>query len=506
MTAFETALGLVFEPYTLSMMLLAGAFGLFVGAMPGLTATMATALLVPVTFFMPPVPAIAMLVTATAMAIFAGDLPGALVRIPGTPASAAYVEEAYRLTQKGQAELVLGCGLVFSVIGGIFGSLVLALSAPVLAEFALGFSSFEYFWLALFGLSCAVFISTGRPVKGVVSVLLGLALATVGIDPTAGYPRFTFGSVELTGGVSFIPAMIGMFAMAEVLRWVTSPRRIEDLAARQKLGNVFRGQWQLFTRYRLNVLRANLVGTAIGVLPGAGADIAAWVTYALSKRFSKEPEKFGTGHIEGMVDAGTANNSALAGAWVPALVFGIPGDSITAIVIGVLFIKGMNPGPTVMLHNPEFLYAIFIIFVLANVLMLPLGWLAIKIFRQILLIPREFLMTLILILCVVGSFAINNSVFGVGIMLALGVLGWLMEANGFPIAPAILGLVLGEMIESHFMTSMIKANGNLLAFFERPVSAVLGVVTLVVWGWILLAQLRSMRRSTRPPHDPALIR
>lgn len=290
MTAFETALGLVFEPYTLSMMLLAGAFGLFVGAMPGLTATMATALLVPVTFFMPPVPAIAMLVTATAMAIFAGDLPGALVRIPGTPASAAYVEEAYRLTQKGQAELVLGCGLVFSVIGGIFGSLVLALSAPVLAEFALGFSSFEYFWLALFGLSCAVFISTGRPVKGVVSVLLGLALATVGIDPTAGYPRFTFGSVELTGGVSFIPAMIGMFAMAEVLRWVTSPRRIEDLAARQKLGNVFRGQWQLFTRYRLNVLRANLVGTAIGVLPGAGADIAAWVTYALSKRFSKEPE------------------------------------------------------------------------------------------------------------------------------------------------------------------------------------------------------------------------
>lgn len=506
MTAFETALGLVFEPYTLSMMLLAGAFGLFVGAMPGLTATMATALLVPVTFFMPPVPAIAMLVTATAMAIFAGDLPGALVRIPGTPASAAYVEEAYRLTQKGQAELVLGCGLVFSVIGGIFGSLVLALSAPVLAEFALGFSSFEYFWLALFGLSCAVFISTGRPVKGVVSVLLGLALATVGIDPTAGYPRFTFGSVELTGGVSFIPAMIGMFAIAEVLRWVTSPRRIEDLAARQKLGNVFRGQWQLFTRYRLNVLRANLVGTAIGVLPGAGADIAAWVTYALSKRFSKEPEKFGTGHIEGMVDAGTANNSALAGAWVPALVFGIPGDSITAIVIGVLFIKGMNPGPTVMLHNPEFLYAIFIIFVLANVLMLPLGWLAIKIFRQILLIPREFLMPLILILCVVGSFAINNSVFGVGIMLALGVLGWLMEANGFPIAPAILGLVLGEMIESHFMTSMIKANGNLLAFFERPVSAVLGVVTLVVWGWILLTQLRSMRRSTRPPHDPALIR
>ncbi len=505
MSAFETALGLVLEPYTLWIMLVSGLFGLFVGAMPGLTATMATALLVPVTFFMPPVPAIAALVTATAMAIFAGDLPGALVRIPGTPASAAYVEDAYRLTRKGQAELVLGCGLVFSVIGGIFGSLVLAVSAPVLAEFALGFSSFEYFWLALFGLSCAVFISTGRPVKGIVSVLIGLALATVGIDPTAGHPRFTFGSVELTGGVSFIPAMIGMFAMAEVLRWVTSSRAIEDLAARQKLGNVFRGQWHLLKRYPVNVIRSNVVGTTIGVLPGAGADIAAWVTYALAKRFSKEPEKFGTGHIEGVVAAGTANNSALAGAWVPALVFGIPGDTITAIVIGVLFIKGMNPGPTIMLNNPEFLYAIFIVFVVANLLMLPLGWLAIKVFRQILSIPREFLMPLILICCVVGSFAINNSVFGVGIMLALGVLGYLMEENGFPIAPAILGLVLGEMIETHFMTSMIKADGNLLAFFERPVSAVLGVVTLTVWAWVAIGTIRRSlgRAAPSPAREPA---
>ncbi len=495
MAAFETALGLVFEPYTLWIMLVSGLFGLFVGAMPGLTATMATALLVPVTFFMPPVPAIAALVTATAMAIFAGDLPGALVRIPGTPASAAYVEDAHRLTREGQAELVLGCGLVFSVIGGIFGSLVLAVSAPILAEFALGFSSFEYFWLALFGLSCAVFISTGRPVKGIVSVLLGLAIATVGIDPTAGHPRFTFGSVELTAGVSFIPAMIGMFAMAEVLRWVTSSRQVEDLAGRQKLGNVFRGQWALLKRYPVNVLRSNIVGTAIGILPGAGADIAAWVTYALSKRFSKEPEKFGKGHIEGVVDAGTANNSALAGAWVPALVFGIPGDTITAIVIGVLFIKGMNPGPMIMLNNPEFLYAIFVIFVLANLLMLPLGWLAIKVFRRILSIPREFLMPLILVACVVGSYAINNSVFGVGIMLVLGVLGWLMEENGFPIAPAILGLVLGEMIESHFMTSMIKADGNLMAFFERPLSAFLGVVTLTVWAWVAIGALR---RSATP--------
>lgn len=492
MTALLDGIALVLAPHTLLVMALAGAFGLFVGAMPGLTATMATALLVPVTFFMEPVPAIAAIVTATAMAIFAGDLPGALLRIPGTPASAAYVEDAYRMTLKGLAETVLGCGLVFSVIGGLVGAVILATLAPVLAELALGFSSFEYFWLALFGLSCAVFISTGRPVKGIVSVLLGLLLATVGIDTTAGHPRFTFGSVELLGGVSFIPAMIGMFAISEVLRWVTGPRRVEALAPRQ-LGNVFKGQWRLLRRYRVNVLRSSLIGTGIGVLPGAGADIAAWVTYAISKRFSKEPERYGTGHIEGIIDAGTANNASLGGAWVPAMVFGIPGDSITAIVIGVLYMKSMNPGPTLMLDRPELLYAVFVTFFVANLMLLPLGWLAIKLYRLILDVPREVLMPLIVVFCVVGAFAINNSVFGIGIMLALGVVGWLMEENGFPIAPVILGLVLGELIEHNFITSMIKSGGDPLGFFARPVAALLGVLTLAVWAWVIIATLR--RRS-----------
>ncbi|HEX6015884.1 MAG TPA: tripartite tricarboxylate transporter permease [Geminicoccaceae bacterium] len=494
MDPFLTAMQLVLDPYNLWIMLAAGCFGLFVGAMPGLTATMATALLVPVTFFMDPVPALAAIVAATAMAIFSGDLPGALVRIPGTPASAAYVEDAYRLTLKGRAEEVLGCGLVFSVIGGLFGAVVLATLAPLLAEFALGFSSFEYFWLALFGLSCAVFISTGSPLKGVVSVLLGLFLATVGIDPTAGDPRFTFDSVKLMAGVTLIPAMIGMFAVPEVLRWVLGPRRIETGTGRQ-IGNVFKGQWALFRRYPVNVVRGSVVGTAIGVLPGAGADIAAWVTYALAKRFSKEPEKFGTGHIEGIVDAGTANNASLGGAWVPALVFGIPGDSITAIVIGVLYMKGMNPGPTVRLNQPELLYAVFITFFLANLLMIPLGWAAIKLYRRILDVPRDVLMPLILVFCVVGSFAINNSVFGVGIMLVLGIVGYLMEENGFPVAPAILGLVLGEMIEANFLTSMMKADGDLLGFFSRPVAAVLGGITIVFWGWVAVGHLLRARRG-----------
>jgi putative tricarboxylic transport membrane protein len=488
------AAALVFDPYVLGVMLAAALFGLFVGSIPGLTATMATALLVPVTFFMDPVPAIASIVTATAMAIFAGDIPGALLRIPGTPASAAYCDESYAMTRKGQAELALGTCLVTSVIGGLIGALVLAVTARGLAEVAIQFSSFEYFWLACLGLSCAVIISTGSTLKGLVSLLIGLFIATIGIDITAGHPRFTFGSIELMGGVSFIPAMIGMFAVSEVLRYVASTHERKPMG-QQRIGNVFKGLGPVLARYKVNILRGGVLGTAIGILPGAGADIAAWITYAVSKRFSKEPEKFGTGHVEGLVDAGTANNAGLAGAWVPALVFGIPGDSITAIVIGVLYMKGMNPGPTVFLERPELIYAVFIAFFVANFALIPLGFMAIRLSRQILHVPRRVLMPIILMFCIVGSFAINNTVFGVTVMLILGVMAYVMEENGFPVAPTILGIVLGPMLEDNFMSSMIKADGDLLGFFSRPIAATLGVLFILLWLVPVVGLLRGRRQA-----------
>jgi TctA family transporter len=487
------AFGLVFEPYTLLVILSAAVFGLFVGAIPGLTATMATALLVPVTFFMPPVPAIAALVTATAMAIFSGDIPGALLRIPGTPASAAYTDESYRMTRNGQAETVLGADLVFSVIGGIFGTVVLVAAAPTLAEIALRFSSFEYFWLVLLGLTCAVIISVGDALKGVVSLLLGLLISAIGLDNPAGFPRFTFGSIELLGSVGLIPMMIGMFAVSEILRFAVRDSGGASGFHRQ-IGNVFRGMWGLCVQYPWSVVRGSALGTAVGALPGAGADIAAWMSYAVSKRLSRTPERFGTGHVEGIIEAGAANNSALAGSWIPALVFGIPGDSITAIVIGVLYIKGMNPGPTLFINNPANIYAVFLVFFLANLLLLPLGWAAIKAARRILSVPRNVLMPIILLFCVVGSFAINNTVFAVSVILVFGVAAFFMEENGFPIAPAILGVILGAMLEEHFVTSMIKADGNLLAFFERPIAASLGVLTILVWLLPLARWVRARRR------------
>jgi TctA family transporter len=485
-----TAISLIAQPYVFFVIAMAAVYGLFVGAIPGLTATMATALLVPITFYMDPVPALAAIVTMTAMAIFAGDIPAALVRIPGTPSSAALVADSYALTQQGKAGFVLGVNVTVAAIGGLIGAIILILLAPMLAEVAMKFTCFEYFWLACIGLSCAVLVTRGSLIKGLVSLLIGLFMTTVGVDITLGFPRFTFGITNFLNGFNFIPAMIGMFGVSEVMRNVSS----DDLSFNGISANtekMFAGIGKVLRRYKLNIGRSGVVGTFVGIVPGAGADIAAWIAYAVSKRFSKEPEKFGIGAIEGVVDAGTAHNAGLGGAWVPALVFGIPGDSITAIVIGVLFMKGLRPGPMIFQQTPEILYALYVAFILANILLIPFGFLAIKAGTQMLRVPRSILMPAILMFCIVGSFAINNTTFDVGIMLCTGILAFFMEANDIPVAPAVLGLVLGRLLEDSFMVSMIKSNWDLTVFFQRPVSAILGAVSIILWSSPFIASLRA---------------
>lgn len=478
--ALPRAIALILTPQTVMIGIGAALFGLFVGAMPGLSATMAVALLVPVSFFLDPVSALTAVVMTTAMAIFAGDIPGALMRIPGTPASAAYVDDAYALTRQGKAELALGICLVASAIGGLFGTAVLVLLAPWLAEVALRFSGMEYFWLVALGLSCAVMVAGRDAVKGAVSLLIGLFVATIGQDVTSGYPRFTGGIANLLSGVSFIPAMVGMFAIAEILRNLPTIRASAEVHGR-RLGSILRGTGRVIRRHPLNLIRGNTIGVAIGILPGAGADIAAWISYAVGKRFSKSPERFGKGSEEGLVDAGAANNAAIAGAWVPALVFGIPGDSVTAIVIGLLLMKGLQPGPDIFLMNPEQIGALFLAFVIANLMMIPIGFVAIRLCAKVLTVPRPVLTPMILLFCMVGSFAIDNDPFALVIMTVMGVLAWVMEENGIPVAPAILGIVLGDPFEKHFMTTMMKGDGSLAYFVSRPIAAGLAAVTALVW-------------------------
>ncbi|MGO2242235.1 MAG: tripartite tricarboxylate transporter permease [Halomonas sp.] len=494
MDALINGFALVLTLDTMLVIIAASLFGIFVGAVPGLTATMAVALLVPVTFYMDTTPAIAAIVSTSAMAIFAGDIPSTYLNIPGTPASAAYVTESYSLAKKGRAREVLGINLVCSVFGGIFGTVILIVVAQFLAEVALKFSAFEYFWLAVLGLSCSIFISIGSKTKAFLSLLFGILLSTVGLDMMSGAPRFTFGVPDLMAGVNFIPVMIGMFALNELMNYYSSKsekKTINIVATDSVFHNVPRHT----RRYWRNMLRGSSIGTLIGALPGAGADIAAWIAYAVGKSRSKEKAKYGTGHIEGIVDASSANNSGLSGAWVPALVFGIPGDSITAIVIGVLYMKGMNPGPTIFMDGSGLIYALFIVFIVANLMMLPIGYMAIRLSKFFILTPSRVLMPVIICFCIVGAFAINNSIVDVWIMLVIGLVAYVLAVNGFPMAPAILGLVLGSTVENNFMSAMLRTGGDLTSFFARPISAGLGIAVIVLWCSPLLVKAYRYQKS-----------
>ncbi len=487
---------LVLDPYVLLVVVCSGMYGLFIGAMPGLTATMAVALLVPITFYMDPVPAVASIITMSAMAIFSGDLPGTLLHIPGTPSSAAYCNDSFALAKKGKASVVLGVDLVLSCLGGLFGSIVLLCAAPALAEVALQFSSYEFFWLAVLGLSCAVLISGGSPLRGLISLMIGLLLTSVGSDITLGFPRFTFGNLSLLEGFSFIPAMIGMFGLAEVFANV-SRKEAHNAELIKFTSNIFKGMGDLIRRLKFQILRSQVIGTLIGILPGAGGDIAAWICYGVGKRFSKKPDEYGEGSVEAIANATTANNAAISGAFIPALVFGIPGDSLTAIIIGVLFMKGLEPGPSLFTQHGDFLYAIYCVFILANLLLLPLGYIAIRLSTKIMKVPPRLLNPIILGFCMVGAYAINNDNFDITCMLGFGIAAYVMISNKIPVAPAILGLVLGHMLENTFMQSMIKSEWDPLSFFSRPISATLGIITVLLWISPLVVKLLKKVRNSK---------
>jgi TctA family transporter len=469
-------------------------YGLVVGSLPGLSATMATALLVPVTFWLSPIAAIATIITASAMAIFSGDIPGCLLRIPGTPASAAYTDEAYAMTRKGQAEMALGAGLWFSAIGGVVGTLSLVLMAPVLAEMALSFSTYEYFWLAFLGLMCATLVARSSPIKAIASMLLGLLVSCIGMENPAGTPRFTFGLTDLLGGIEPIPALVGVFAVSEVMRAMVTPEPPQ--LPKRKFGSILANQWMLTKKYQWPMWRGNIIGIIIGVLPGAGADMAAWVSYAMSKKFSKTPELFGTGHPEGLVEAGASNNASLASGWVPSLLFGIPGDTITAIAIGVLYMKGLNPGPTLFTERASSMYALYLIFIIANIIMIPLGIIMIRLASTVLRAPRAAVMPVIMLLCAVGAFATGSNLFSVLLVGVFGILGFVMERNGYPVAALVLGIVMGTMVEQNFVTSLIKSDGDILPFFERPVSGVLAALTFGALLWPLGVWVWNRRRGS----------
>lgn len=482
--AFATALLQVLDPSLLAVIAAAAVYGTLFGSIPGLSATMAVALIVPLTYFLSPLAALAAVVTLEACAISAGDIPSALVRIPGTPASAAYADDLYQLAQRGEHQPALGVCIMFSVIGGLFGVAMLVLFARPFASLATWFTVAEYFWLYVLGLGCAVVVSRGSALKGAFALLLGLLFSTVGLSPVHTQARFTFGRPELFQGINFIPALVGLFGLSEVLRSVRnlgSPKALAAIAAPRSKGSVFGGTLSLFWRRKWQTLQASAIGTLIGILPGAGADIAAWVTYGLSKRSSKKPEQYGRGSLEGVADAGAANNSALAGAWVPALTLGIPGDSITAIVLGIMMMKNLQPGPQIFEKQAVLVHSLYLVFVLANLALLPAGYLAVRASGVLMRVPRHTLLPLVVLFCVLGAYAIGGSYFDVGLMLVMGVLGFVLERWQVPVGPVVLGIILGGLLEERFIQAMTASQGSLLVFFARPSAAVLGIAAISVW-------------------------
>jgi putative tricarboxylic transport membrane protein len=494
----------VFGRFDVWLIVIASAcYGIFVGAIPGLTATMAVALFVPMAYWLDPVAAIAAVVTMVACAIFAGDLPTVFLRIPGTPASAAYADEAYALAQKGQAQRLLGVALTCSVLGGIVGAIVLMLLGSQLAKIARWFSVTEYFWLYLIGLSCAVLVAAGGARwKAVLSLVFGVSLSTIGLSAAHIEPRFTFGWTPLYQGIAFIPAMIGLFGLSEVFANLSSvsshSSRLQDASSASSAATLRQASTDMVGRLKkrpLGSARSSLLGVLIGMLPGAGADIAAWVAFAAAKRSC--PSEGDQDTIDAIGDATTANSSALAGGWIPTLVFGIPGDSVTAIVIGVLLMKNVTPGPAIFENQASLVYSIYLVFILANLIMLPIGFLAIRLGGRIVRIPKQILLPIIVLFCITGAYALNGSLFDVATMFVMGLAGFGLSRYGFPLGPVVLGLVLGGPLEERLIQSLTAAGGSPLGLVNRPISIVLAIVTAAIVIGVVRSSIREFRAEAR---------
>ncbi|MGA1236185.1 MAG: tripartite tricarboxylate transporter permease [Limisphaerales bacterium] len=492
------------HPTVLLPWLLAMAFGLFVGATPGLTATMAVALIVPISFYMPdPTTGLAMIIGVSFTAIFAGDIPAVFLRIPGTPASAATTLDGHALALQGKAGPTLLVDLLCSCLGGLIGVLLLIFLAPWLASFALRFSNYEYFWLAVLGLSLSAAVSAGSTLKGILAAVLGILISTVGIDTVSGTPRLTFKHTDLMSGIGFIPVMIGLFGLSEVIRNLRRPESLSAPSIKDTERTSILKALSTMAQHWSTILKGSVVGTVVGALPGAGADIAAWGAYGLEQKTSRHPERFGQGTMEGVIAPASAHNGAVGGAWIPALVFGIPGDSVTAIVIGAMLMYNLKPGPLIFEQSAHEVHSIFAIALVTQFLLIPCGLLGIKLFSWILRLPRSLVMVGVVIFSIVGAFALTNSLFDVYIMAAFGLIGFYLESQRMPMGPLILGLILGPMVEENFRTGLIKSHGSFEPFLTRPISATLWILLVASFALPILMKLLKRRQASTSLPSPS---
>lgn len=459
--------------------------GMILGAIPGLTSTMALAILAPLTFGFDPLLSICVLMGIYVGGIAGGSISAIALNIPGTPASAATSIDGYHLTKQGKGAKALNISFISSTIGGLLSGVVLISLAPTIAKFGLKFSSPEYFALGILGIAIIISISGSNLIKGLIVAVLGFMISTIGIDPVTGLSRFTLGDPNLTSGISYVPALIGLFGLSEVFSFYSPTAQTRE--------NLYKKvKWKDYKIKKLSgtLIRSSSIGTFVGAIPGAGADIASWASYDIATRFAKKGDKFGKGEIKGVVASEAANNANVGGALIPMLTFGIPGDGQTAMLIAFLLIQGIEPGPLLFQNNADFIWGLFASVLVANILVTVYGLSLSKFIIKIISQPTSIIYPSVIMFCIVGSFAVNNNFFDVVIMFIFGVLGFFLKKFDYPIAPLMLALILAPMIESNLLRGLVMYDNNFLMFFQRPI-----FITILLIGILLMGSSLYLRKK-----------
>lgn len=484
----------VFSLYPLIAIAVGVAVGIVFGAIPGMSATMAVALCLPMTFGMSPVVSMGLLIGLYVGGISGGLISAILINIPGTPSSIATTFDGHPMAARGEAGRALGIGILYSFIGTLMGCLVLFFLAPPISAFALRFGSFEFFAISVFALTLVAGLAGNNLPKGLIAAVLGLLVGMIGIAPIDAYKRFTFGQPELDAGLALLPVLLGLFAMSEVFKAAEEShrsQRVKPIAF--NIPGFFGTNWKEFKSQSGNMLRSGLVGVTIGILPGIGSGTSNMLAYLTAKNSSKHPEKFGTGIPDGIIASETSNNAGIGAEMIPLMTLGIPGDAVTAMLLGAFLIHGIQPGPMLFTTNGDLVYSIFVSLLVASFVMLCFEYFGIRVFVRLLAVPKHYLLAVVIVMCVIGAYATNNRMFDVYTLFAFGALGYVMVKFRYPFPPLILGFVLGPMIERNLRSALMSSQGDLMPFIQRPFSAIFLLLAVAYVAWVIWGMVRGRK-------------
>lgn len=483
------------DPMIIIFMVMSTTLGVIIGALPGLSATMGIALLTGLTYKVPTVYTFTILMGIYVGAIYGGSISAILLNIPGTASAAATAIEGNVLAKQGKAEIAIKVTRAASIVGTLIGVLALALLSPPLTKVALMFTSPEYLMLALFGvLICGTIVSSDLSIKGWIGGLLGLLLACIGMDKIQGSSRFDFGIVELMSGISLVPAMIGFYAVPEVIKAFVNTDEVKVLELEKNKKEKIKIFPIIIKNIKL-IIQSSLIGVGIGALPGVGEDVAAWVAYDTGRKTSKQKEKYGTGIYEPIISPEVGNNAAIGGSLIPLLTLAVPGSPPAAVLLGALMIHNVRPGPMILRDNPAFINHMAALLLLAVICLWVVGMVIAKPMTKILKVPKGYLMPMIAVLSIVGAYAVNLRTFDIIVVFVMGLLGYVLDKLKFSAAPIVLGLILGSMIDENFRRALTVSQGDFSIFVTRPISLVFFLVILTMIGTQIWKDTKSKKHS-----------